>query len=262
MQAWDDCQKLDKFEKISYGTCILSSTRAVVPCDSFIQGPILMDERDGKFYEIRKFADNKCWMAQNLAYGGSNDICANKTSFIGNLAIDRFGSHTYGDCLDPATVNNTICAQNNSCGYLYDWAGAMQSASAIYEASIIYSDGSPNPDNYHQGICPDGWHIPSGGTTMNQSEYITLDMAIGGNGSDNQQLTDSFWQPGHSFNSHYAGYADEHGKFISQNAYGYLWSATQYSPRSAYRLFFSAHNIFPQNFISKQYSYTVRCIKN
>ena len=33
----------------------------------------LTDSRDGKLYEIRKQADGKCWMADNLAYGGDTD---------------------------------------------------------------------------------------------------------------------------------------------------------------------------------------------
>ena len=43
----------------------------------------LEDERDGKLYEVRKFADGKCWMVDNLAYGGDSahggsDACAQR----------------------------------------------------------------------------------------------------------------------------------------------------------------------------------------
>ena len=65
----------------------------------------LTDERDGKLYEVRKFADGKCWMVDNLAFGGAtaqggSDVCQNRTSFDGEgytTPTHRFGAGTYGD---------------------------------------------------------------------------------------------------------------------------------------------------------------------
>ncbi|MGM0651082.1 MAG: FISUMP domain-containing protein [Bacteroidota bacterium] len=85
-------------------------------------GP-LTDPRDGSSYQIMAFG-NQCWMVENLNYAGNVN---------GN-------SWCYDD--DPSNCDTY--------GRLYDWEAAMEGASA----------SETNPSGV-QGICPDGWHIPS-----------------------------------------------------------------------------------------------------
>ena len=170
----------------------------------------LEDERDGKLYEVRKFADGKCWMVDNLAYGGAtaqggSDACAQREEFISDgyyAPSNRFGAGSYGDCRDPAKQGNSsysnYCA--GRCGYLYNLAAALQLPSAIMGENIVYPTGQAPTitSNSVRGLCPAGWHVPSGGESGSESEFIALDLANGGNGNPNsaegRSLYQLFWQ--------------------------------------------------------------------
>ncbi len=100
MQGWDDCASL------------------VTPTGTnFTQGPILTDIRDNKQYEIRKFSDGKCWMVDNLMYGGDTDACAGKSTFDGNGSAtpsNQFGTGTFGDCRDPRVGGSAPCTAGST----------------------------------------------------------------------------------------------------------------------------------------------------
>jgi uncharacterized protein (TIGR02145 family) len=218
MAVWDDCAKLETLESVC-----------------------LADERDGKIYQVRKFADGKCWMVDNLAYGGANiasspqdnsaDYCADKITFSGygsatyNTDWYNTGStdNLYGDCRDPAKNNNgtdnTYC-QTRHCGYLYNYQAVMQDINSYLND---YQALQPT-----QGLCPDGWHIPRG-------DFISLDFAIGGSGSSSSYYPDSsndhtttasynFWHHS-SWRPIYSGYADSSGTLSSTGTESRYWSS-------------------------------------
>jgi hypothetical protein len=167
---------------------------------NFTQGPTLMDARDGKKYEIRKFSDGKCWMVDNLKYGGSVDNCANRTTLIYDQAdpSNIFGAGTYGDCRDPAIGCavvypnfDCVCTNNDgSCGYLYNWQAVMQ-----YPSAYTGNSWAPVAQDYPwQGICPSGWHVPTGGGDSslelnyifnNVTPYTNWKIVYGGDASVN-----------------------------------------------------------------------------
>ena len=161
----------------------------------------LTDERDGKQYQVRKFADGKCWMVDNLAYGGASaqggsDACAGRTAFssrTNSIPTNRFGIGTYGDCRDPAAAGNgdaTYCATGEGagkCGYHYSWQAAMQHPAAVfdyYNQTVFDSGVYAVPANDVVGLCPRGWHLPIGGSS---SEFSTLHSQAG-------SPTTGFWQ--------------------------------------------------------------------
>ena len=269
----------------------------------------LADSRDGKRYEIRKFSDGNCWLAQNLAYGGDNaDGCLGKSTFQGCGCINAaagvtctesnycggtyktpgtggslygywtngttpVGSDTpitstnqlYGDCRDAAaTANNesTYCATGEGkgkCGYLYNWQAAVQSPSAYFNASF-------QPTQPTQGICPEGWHLPS------TIEFCNLDKAVYNKTScAYYTLASNFYQPlstanpnGH-FNGLYPGLTDVTGTISSsfQGSFAFYWSSSQLS--ASYACFLFAHfgdNVYLQVSSYKYLGFSVRCLKD
>jgi len=85
--------------------------------------------RNGGGYYKTLLIGNKCWMADNLNIGTFIENAATTTN---NLVTEKY-------CYDNNQTNCDIY------GGLYQWNEAMQYSTVI---------GS-------QGICPDGWHIPS-----------------------------------------------------------------------------------------------------
>ncbi|NLO22722.1 MAG: hypothetical protein GX116_00050 [Fibrobacter sp.] len=102
----------------------------------------MTDQRDGKIYRTTKIG-NKVWMAQNLDFKGY----ANKEHEDSMLVANLKNAHI---CYSRKEENCDVC------GCLYNWAAAMNinesTDSATARALIV---------DPHQGVCPDGWHIPS-----------------------------------------------------------------------------------------------------
>jgi uncharacterized protein (TIGR02145 family) len=257
MQGWDGCAALPT-------PTYTAGTKSTY----FTQGLTLMDARDGKSYEIRKFPDGKCWMVDNLRYGGQTDNCSGRTAFSGNgssSATNRFGTGTYGDCRDPHAGGSAPCAAGGTqCGYYYNWQATMQAASAYYNVS--YTTTYP-----HQGICPTGWHVPRGGTDDN-SEFVKLDKSVGGTGANGQTSTNytSFWKPTSTtsvttsdpWKGIYSGSSGSSGGLSSQSSYGYWWSSTQVDATLAYYLFVHTSFVSPQGYSNKNGGFTVRCVQD
>jgi uncharacterized protein (TIGR02145 family) len=261
----------------------------------------MTDSRDNKTYQVRKFADGKCWMVENLRYGGTTtssgttEYCKGKTgsytkgvsdgtkntAWYGKVGTNATSTGTpdtlYGDCRDPATIDTAPCTSGSTaCGYLYNWQAALQLASAYFgdgSQDVTYPNNTPpSTTNHLQGICPTGWHLPSGGTTATASEFFTLDVAYGGDGSgyDPDTSYTGFWKPdsttsngSNGFNGLYSGYVNYNGSFNDQGSTGWWWSSSEYPLVSvAYDLGVSTSYVHPQSANSKNYGGAVRCLKD
>jgi uncharacterized protein (TIGR02145 family) len=284
MQSWNECTNLDSIDKIDARNCVLRSTQTYIACDGFIQGPTLVDERDGKSYQIRKFADDKCWMVDNLAYGGGldgqSDYCSGKTGFRyadsttdaqpvatkptqGGLNPPDGSRNLYiGDCRDP-NVDNEYCQSEknqNQCGYLYNLVAAIQD-----ERAFDNNDFDPHWEipGHVQGLCPDGWHIPDGRSATTGNEFVTLDIATNGTSTTRTIDPNSFWGTFGSWQATYAGYADGDGTLKNQGVYGNYWSSSQYHAfPDAEKLLIHPTYIYPIDFYCKKNGFSIRCIKD
>ena len=87
---------------------------------------VLVAERDGQTYKIVKIGD-QTWMAENLNYKSESSLCYNDSSEY---------CETYGR--------------------LYTWAAAVGKTEKECGSSLC---GLPRRNV--QGVCPDGWHLPS-----------------------------------------------------------------------------------------------------
>lgn len=203
---------------------------------------------------------NQCWMKENLR----TTHYANGTGIpLGNDTSTTTAYRYYPDN-DSANVSNY--------GYLYNWSAVMHNASS----------SSNNPSGV-QGICPNGWHVPSnaewtqlenyvGSQTQYQcgsnSTYIakalaantgwysgdTATCAIGNNLNTNNSTGFSALPAGAYWGSHYT--------FISN---AFFWSATgeaaSYPHNAHYRLLsnesprMESFGVYPF-----KYGFSVRCV--
>lgn len=99
----------------------------------------LTDQRDGQTYRTVVIGTQN-WMAENLHYSGKN---ADASTLV-NLAEEN---------LCPWN-DEKYCSKS---GYHYSWTAAMN-ISPIYKNRVAAS--YPITDK-HQGLCPNGWHIPT-----------------------------------------------------------------------------------------------------
>jgi len=194
----------------------------------------LKDPRDGRSYRTVKIG-TQVWMAENLNYRNM-----------------KGRSDTVGEC--PL---NSI----DSCskyGRLYSWADAMGVASN-YNSTLL------NAMLPLQGICPEGWHVPS------EVEFDTLeDYASVGGGAGYRLKSTSGW----SFD--FADYSkDEYGfralstglRYNSggMGLYGYIyfWSSSESNEYGAWTLYMYTHDpgtVHP-NYL-KSNGCSIRCIGN
>ncbi len=211
----------------------------------------MTDSRDSKQYEVRKFADGKCWMVDNLAFGSG---CL-KTTFTGSATAgtgtngssrQNVQAGYYGDCRYPYASTATSDATNKY-GYLYDWVAATQNTSAYF--SNAFQPAQPT-----QGICPTGWSLPIGGSS---SQFQALHIAAG-------SPVTGFWQPGGNWKGVYSGSCSTDGT-LSQGFFADFWSSSAYDSSYVYNLYFTNTSVSPNNGF---YSYkkndgsSVRCIKD
>jgi len=102
-------------------------------------GYSLIDNRDGQKYNTIGIGD-QCWMAENLNIGIRIDGVQTMSD---NYIIEKY-------CYDDDTINCYIY------GGLYQWDEMMQYKTTQSE----------------QGICPDGWHLPSDAEWFKMENYL------------------------------------------------------------------------------------------
>ena len=101
----------------------------------------LTDDRDGKTYTTVKIGKQK-WMAENLNY-----------AYLSGTATEDSSSYCYEN--KPENCDKY--------GRFYLWSAAMDSANVFGKGDGAgCGDGWPcNPEPPIQGVCPNGWHLPS-----------------------------------------------------------------------------------------------------
>ena len=127
---------------------------------SFTCGNTLTDI-DGNEYATLLLG-SQCWMKQNLRtthYADGTEIA------LGNTSSDFNSPLRYAPGSESAEVLNAY-------GYLYNWAAAMHGGTS----------SSANPSGV-QGVCPDGWHLPSDAEWTQLTNFVASDNAnvCGGN---------------------------------------------------------------------------------
>jgi uncharacterized protein (TIGR02145 family) len=220
-----------------------------------------MTDFDGNSYGTIAIGD-QTWMAENLKV----------THYADGTAISLVTVESEWDALEYTAKAycwyDNMTEYSDTIGALYTWAAAMNGA----ESSVSIPSGV-------QGVCPDGWHIPS------DAEWKTVEIFLGMSETDadnsdwrgtdeGAQLKEtgySHWEgaiTGGSNSSGFTalpgGFRGVEGEFFSEGQYGTFWTATGQSgtEKAWYRaLYYNKETSYRQyNYMSQGFS--VRCVKD
>ncbi|MDR0981818.1 MAG: PEGA domain-containing protein [Culturomica sp.] len=220
-------------------------------------GADFTDSRDNQVYSTVKIG-SQCWMSKNLNYGS-------------RVSGDDYDTH-------KRTGVQKICYENSesNCskyGGLYNWNEAVNGENS---GSIKYVSGS---STMIQGICPDGWHVPSDEEFKTLEKYLGMssseaDKEWAWRGTDEGRKLKSrdYWDVSSSTSGTNSsgwdgrpggGRNNSGGTFDYVGAYGYWWSSSENSSSDAWtrHLNYPEARVYRSNF-NKSYGFSVRCLLN
>lgn len=215
-----------------------------------------LDSRDGRQYATTEIGE-QIWMAENLAY----------MPYVSEMK-DSAGIWVYaydGNRKEEAkTLENYL-----QFGCLYSWTVAMDISQ---EYRMKYSGTS---DSLHQGICPEGWHLPSDSEWQKLEDFLEtkpdftpLESRQNTGDVGKKIKATTTWKDADEnnetgFGAFAAGFRYRTGFFHKQGKYAYFWTSTEYYGKSAYYryLWDESPGTF-RGFPSKDNGMSIRCIKD
>ena len=239
--------------------------------------------------------DGEC----TIDVAGSNFTDAAGTN---NTAADQFNwtketaAAAFVDCGDPYTFDGHPYATvliGTQCWFaenlrttVYDDGSAIEEVTGTSEwvglstgARCDYDNNPANVATYGRlynwhavnavnGLCPSGWHVPTGLHIPAESEYTTLIEGLGGlqvaGGKMKSSVSDSpAWDGTNEsgFSGLAGGWRTYQGNFVSVGAAGYFWSASGLSTDSAwYRRLSSGTNAATKTGAHAVAGQSVRCV--
>jgi uncharacterized protein (TIGR02145 family) len=209
---------------------------------------------DGNTYKVVKIG-NQCWMAENLKvthYADGKEIPHVKSE-------DAWCNLDYNDkawCKAWYYYDNSW-SKGDTCGLLYTWAAAMNGAAS----------SNSNPSAL-QGVCPDGWHLPSNDEWEELEIFISND---GHSGSVGEALkAKSGWgvryngTDDYGFSAHKMLNRTSTGEFVPISLAGGTnwWSSTESNTGQAvYRVIYRGGGLHKDD-TRKDHGLPVRCLRD
>lgn len=201
--------------------------------------PTVTDEEGNTYGTV--LIGSQCWMAENLR-------------------STKRGTYTVQNVMYP----NDDPSLAATYGLLYKWADAMAG-----------SPGSSASPSGVQGLCPDGWHVPS---NNEWSEMATEVSNTFGSTHVAKALAHKEGWLSSSSNNNYPSYRPEYNNasgfswrpagwnygetFSSYGSEANCWTTTEYYSSNAYRAKIAYNeNSLSRSTFSKEYGYSLRCVK-
>ncbi len=201
---------------------------------------------------------NQCWMKENL-----------RTTRYSNGTSIALGSSTSTTTAYRYYPNNSS-SNVNTYGYLYNWKAVMESSSS----------SSANPSGV-QGICPNGWHVPSDAEWTQLTNYVGSQMQYQcNNSSDNiakALASTTGWNSSTNtctvgnnpstnnatgFSALPAGYFN-YGNYDFFGGYATFWSVTELNGSLAYYRYLGYYSAYVGRYgYNKNYGFSVRCVRD
>lgn len=206
-----------------------------------------IDSRDGTEYSTVTIG-TQTWMAENLKY---------LPDVVGPSTFSNTSPYYYVYGYDGTDVLFAKATANyNTYGVLYNWTAAMAGASS--------SDLNPSGV---QGVCPEGWHLPS------DFEFLYLTFCLGGDSIAGGKLKEAgtlHWVTPNTgatnesgFTALPGGFCDNVGAFYDITRNSIWWTTSEFNSMRAYyyNIIYSSAYLSKYN-VTKDRGHSVRCVKN
>lgn len=229
----------------AYGSTMSFTTAPAQNMGSFT------DPRDGNTYRTATIG-NQTWMAENLRYlPNISSPGANSVSSPHYFVYDYSGSSVTEA---KATYNYQFY------GVIYNWPAAMAGSSS----------SASNPSGV-QGVCPNGWHLPS------EDEWDEMITCLGGSSDASKKLKETgtvHWNTSaqsitneSSFTARPGGfYAPSNAYFFDLGDVGEWWTSTEYQWDNTEVIYYeirSSVNSSVRTYLTfKNIGLCVRCVKD
>ncbi|MCK4677886.1 MAG: fibrobacter succinogenes major paralogous domain-containing protein [Bacteroidales bacterium] len=234
-------------ENGNYYDIIIDTAGNLIANPEWVCGQPLIDTRDGQTYNT-VLIGTQCWMAENLNIG---------------TRIDGINEQTDNSVIEKYCYNDDV-TKCDTFGGLYQWDEMMQ---------YVLDTGA-------QGICPNGWYIPSDeewkileGTVDSQygvgdPEWDYLNAWRGFDAGKNLKSTSGWYNNGNGtdtfgFSALPGGIRSYYLNFINLGEYAGFWTSTgKYSSTAWKRNLVGNHDEINRHHDNKEYGRSVRCIKD
>ena len=135
----------------AYGNEVSFATETETPQDGLpCPGASTLIDIDGNIYNTLQIG-SQCWMKENLR----------TTKYADGTSISQ-GSSSTSTIVAYWYYPNNSSSNQPTYGLLYNWKAVMRNSSS----------SSTNP-SYVQGICPNGWHVPSDAEWTQLTDYVS-----------------------------------------------------------------------------------------
>ena len=202
---------------------------------------VLCDKRDGQMYRTVRIG-SQVWMAQNLNHAVENSWC-------------------YMNSLENCS----------NYGRLYQWTAAM-----ALDKAYGHSLAGEHLGERHQGVCPDGWFVPTDKDMEILVHYVAESNKAAGLASEEVGTSirkESGWEENdeeilgtnrYGFGAVPAGYRDANGSFAFLGEEADFWVAGE-DPNGTqaphWYLYYANQNFSGEYRNLKTFAFSVRCIK-
>lgn len=196
-------------------------------CSALSSGTVLNleDTRDHTVYRVKKMADNRCWMIDNLALDLNKTNTPDAPTFspaAEHIVSDEYRTDTRAQYLGGYEEDNPIPNYNNpKAFYRYNWCATMGDTSANCATTLGYGAGQPTATT--TGICPAPFRLPRGTMSASTNDFAILDIAMGGTGASRGNAnTFNNWLNDGAGSKYWAG------QFRATSNDYVWWSSTKY----------------------------------
>ncbi|MDR0983308.1 MAG: SUMF1/EgtB/PvdO family nonheme iron enzyme [Culturomica sp.] len=224
-------------------------------------GSDFTDSRNGQVYPTVQIG-TQCWMATNMNIGervDGSDYTTHQTAGIQKVCYnnDENNCDTYGGLYSWAEAVN---GENVA-------TGEINTATDFNKKCVLDLKGN----DVTQGICPDGWHVPSDAEWQKLERFLGMDSTVANStdwrGSDQaSKLKTTTW--GGTNSSGWSGlpggpYYGFGGTYYDVGSSGNWWSSSENSSSDAWRrLLRSTRGTVYRNPFTKSLGFSVRCLLN